>query len=104
MKVWLTRLTYLSASLSQHVIVKTESDASGNLTAQSLTFVPASSVVAVAGIVDATPAVSNSTVTGTPSTFSVHGIAVSADPAVFKSHAMGECMRLPCKQSRLATG
>lgn len=73
--------TYLNASASKHVIVKAESDSGGALVARSLAIVPASTVVAVAGVVDATPAVVNSTVTGTPTKFSVHGVAVSADPA-----------------------
>jgi len=73
--------TYLSSSASQHVVVKAESDASGKLSVQSLAIVPASKVAGVAGLVDATPAVVNSKASGTPSTFSVHGIAVSADPA-----------------------
>ncbi|MEI8031084.1 MAG: DUF5666 domain-containing protein [Comamonadaceae bacterium] len=73
--------TYLVASVSQHLMIRAEADASGNLTALSVTIVPASTVQAVAGVVDALPAPVNSTMTGTPSTFSVHGIAVSADPA-----------------------
>jgi hypothetical protein len=76
-----TFATYLATSgMSQHVIVKAESDASGNLVANSLDIVPASAVTGVAGLVDAT-SVSNSTVTGTPSTLKVHGIAISVDPA-----------------------
>lgn len=73
--------SYLTASTSKHVVVKAESDATGTLLARSLAIVPASAEVAVAGIVDATPAVVNSSATGTPTTFSVHGIAVKADPA-----------------------
>ena len=76
-----TFASYLSAQgESQHLIVKaTGSDANGWL-AQTLTIVPASSVVAVEGLVDATPAPVNSATSGTPSTFSVQGIAISADP------------------------
>jgi hypothetical protein len=77
--------TYLAASTSKHVVVKSEADSSGALVARSFAIVPASSEVAVAGVVDATPAVVNSTVTGTPTTFSVHGIAVKADPSAITS-------------------
>jgi len=81
--------SYLSASASQHVVVRVQSDGSGKLTVESLTIVPASKVAGVAGRVDATPAVVNSTSSGTPSTFSVDGIAVSADPAaVTRSRGM----------------
>jgi hypothetical protein len=82
--------TYLAASISQHVFVRAEADASGNLTALSVTIVPASTVTGVAGVVDATPTPVNSAVTGTVSTFSIHGIAISADPAaIFRPHGMG---------------
>ena len=77
--------TYLAASVSKHVVVKSEADATGALFARSLAIVPASSEVSVAGVVDATPAVVNSSATGTPTTFSVHGIAVKADPAAITS-------------------
>ena len=81
-----TFVAYLGASVSQHVIVKAETDASGALLVRSLVIVPASTV---AGLVDGTPAVANSATSGTPSTFSVRGIAVSADPAaVIKSQGM----------------
>jgi len=72
--------TYLAASSSQHAIVRTAADANGNLQALSVTLVRASNVSGVAGIVDASPAPVNSTTTGTPSTFSIHGVPVSADP------------------------
>jgi hypothetical protein len=75
-----TFATYMAASASSHVIAKTETDASGNLIANSLTIVPASSITGVAGLVDASPAVVNSAATGTPSTLSVHGIAINVDP------------------------
>jgi hypothetical protein len=77
--------SYLAASPSKHVVVRAESDAAGALVARSLAIVPASTEVAVAGIVDSTPAVVNSSATGTPTTFSVHGIAVKADPAAIAS-------------------
>jgi hypothetical protein len=51
------------------------------VTALSVTIVPASTAAAVAGVVDAAPAPANSAAAGTPTTFSIHGIAVSADPA-----------------------
>ena len=73
--------TYLAASTSQHVLVRTQADASGNLTALSLTIVAASTEAAIGGVVDASPAPVNSTASGTPTTFSVHGLAVSADPS-----------------------
>jgi len=73
-------VSYLEASASQHLVIQTEADASGNLAAISLTIVPVSSVAGVAGVVDATPAPINSTVKGTPTSFGVHGLAVSADP------------------------
>lgn len=75
--------TYLDASSSQHVIVRTAADASGNLQALSLSIVKASSVDGVAGIVDATPAPVNSTTSGVPTTFSIHGVPVSVDPKSF---------------------
>jgi len=75
-----TFLTYLSASATKHAIVRTAADANGNLQALSVTLIKASSVSGVAGIVDASPAPVNSTTTGTPSTFSIHGVPVSADP------------------------
>lgn len=88
--------TYLAASPSQHLMVKAEADAGGKLTALGLVIVPASSNTAVAGKVDATPAPVNSTATGTPSTFSVHGVAVSADPAAIRGPVEGhEGMTVP---------
>jgi len=73
--------TYLAASASQHLLVRAAADASGNLTALSVTIAPASTTAAVAGVVDASPAPVNSSTTGTPSTFRVHSVAISADPA-----------------------
>lgn len=72
---------YLKASSSQHLLVRTSADASGNLTALSVTIAPTSTVAGIAGVVDATPVPVNSSTSGTPSTFSIHGLAVSADPA-----------------------
>jgi len=92
--------SYLAASASQHLIVRTLADAAGALTATSVTIVRPSSTSAVSGIVDSTPA----PVTGSasmPTTFSVHGLAVSADPAaVIKlsadhdSHGFGGMSRI----------
>lgn len=76
-----TFATYMAASASSHVIVKTETDTGGNLVANSLVIVPASNVAGVAGLVDANPSVVNSTVATTPSTLSVHGIAIEVAPA-----------------------
>jgi hypothetical protein len=73
--------SYLTASASQHLLVATQADASGNLTALSVTIAPAAAVSSISGVVDASPAPVNSSATGTPSTFSVHGLTVSADPA-----------------------
>jgi hypothetical protein len=84
---------YLAASTSKHVIVRAETDSTGALVAHSLAIVPASSVVAVSGLVDAKPAPVNSTTSGTPTTFSVHGVAVSADPAAISGMGMHEMMR-----------
>ena len=58
-------------------MVRTQADGNGNLSALSVTIVPASTVASVGGTVDATPAPVN----GTPVTFSLHGLAVSADPS-----------------------
>ena len=87
--------TYLAASTSQHVMIKAEADASGNLTALGLLIVPASLETAIVGKVDATPAPVNSTATGTPSTFSVHGVAVSADPAAIRGSVEGHQGMMP---------
>jgi hypothetical protein len=84
-----TFATYLGASTSKHVVVRSEADSSGKLTALSVAIVPASTVASVSGVVDATPAVSNSSVSGTPTTFSVHGVSVRADPAsIYKPHTL----------------
>jgi hypothetical protein len=76
-----TFMTYLAASTSKHVLVRTKADAAGKLTALSVTIAPASTAAAVSGPVDATPAPVNSSAAATPTTFSIHGVAVSADPA-----------------------
>ena len=81
-----TFATYMAASVSSHVIVKTETDASGEPVANSLAIVPGSSIAGVAGLVDASPAVVNSTVATTPSTLSVHGIAIQVAPAAVRVH------------------
>jgi hypothetical protein len=73
--------TYLAASASQHPVVRTQSDAAGNLTVTSVTIVPASQTAAISGVVDATPAPANGSGSAAPTTFSVHGLSVSADPA-----------------------
>jgi hypothetical protein len=79
--------TYLAASASQHLMVHAEADASGNLNAVSITIAPASTVSSIAGLVDSSPAPVNSTVTATPSSFSIHALKVSADPAaIFNGH------------------
>jgi hypothetical protein len=69
--------TYLAASSSQHLVVKTAKDSAGTLQALSVTIVPASSVSQVAGPVDATPVpVAGSA--SAPTTFSIDGLPVSA--------------------------
>lgn len=73
--------TYLENSASKHLVVRTQADAAGNLTTTSVTIVPASTTSAISGLVDATPAPVNSSVSGTPTTFAVHGLSVSADPS-----------------------
>jgi hypothetical protein len=82
--------SYLAASASQHLVVRTQADAAGNLTATSVTIVRASTVAAVSGVVDATPAPVNGSGSSAPTTFAVHGLSVSADPAaivkVFAQH------------------
>jgi hypothetical protein len=72
---------YLAASASQHLLVRTQVDTTGKLQALSVTIAPASSVASVGGVVDATPAPVPSSGAGVPTTFSLHGLAVSADPA-----------------------
>ncbi len=72
--------TYLAASASQHLLVSAQADGNGNLSAMSVTIVPAVSAASIGGIVDATPAPVNGSA-GSPTTFWVHGLAVSADPA-----------------------
>jgi hypothetical protein len=72
---------YLAASASQHVLVRSAADASGRLHALMLAIVPAAQGDAIAGQVDASPAPVTSATAGTPSTLSIHGIAVRAAPA-----------------------
>ncbi|MDE2566125.1 MAG: hypothetical protein KGL50_10070 [Burkholderiales bacterium] len=72
--------TYLAASVSQHLRVKVQADATGALSALSVTIVPPATTAGVGGRVDATPAPVNGAA-GTPTVFSVHGLPVSADPA-----------------------
>jgi hypothetical protein len=72
---------YLAASASQHLLVRTQVDTAGKLQALSVTIAPASVVSSVGGVVDATPAPAPSSAAGVPTTFSLHGLAVSADPA-----------------------
>jgi Domain of unknown function (DUF5666) len=67
-----TFVSYLSATSSKHLRVETIADASGNLTAITLTILPSSAVSAIEGPVDASPAPSDSA-------FGIHGVAVSAE-------------------------
>jgi hypothetical protein len=100
--------SYLAASKSQHVLVRTQASSSGALTAMSVTIVPASGVSSVGGLVDATPTPVNATVGGAKSTtFLVHGLAVTADPAavIGASGAMDGAMpRLPATSTTVAAG
>jgi len=77
--------TVLNASVSKHLVVSTAADATGQLTAVALKIVPASSGAAVQGVVDATPAPVNGSSASVPTTFAIHGLSVSADPATFAS-------------------
>jgi hypothetical protein len=82
---------YLAASASKHVLVRTQADGTGALTALSVSIVPPSTASSVGGVVDATPAPANASVGGgKPTTFAVHGLAVSADPATIVSAASFE--------------
>jgi hypothetical protein len=58
----------------------------------------------VAGVVDAMPAPVISTMTGTPSKFSVHGIAVSADPAAISWHHGSATQSIAAGDEVLAMG
>lgn len=77
-----TFAAYLAGSASQQLVVSAATDAGGNLTAGCLTIVPTSTTSGVAGVVDASPAPFNSSGSGTPTTFAVHGLPVSADPTI----------------------
>jgi hypothetical protein len=71
--------THLAASASQHLVVQASADASGALTALALAIAPISSHARLAGPIATSPAPVNGL--GSATTFSVHGVAVSADPA-----------------------
>lgn len=77
--------TVLNASASKHLLVSAAADAAGQLTAVALRIVPASTAASVQGVVDATPAPVNGSSASAPTTFAIHGLAVSADPASFAS-------------------
>jgi hypothetical protein len=79
--------SYLAASASKTVLIIAEQGTGGTLVAKSLTILPSSSVAAISGPVDATPTPVNSTTTGTPTVFFVHGVKVSADPAAITTPA-----------------
>jgi hypothetical protein len=91
--------TYLDASVSRHLIVRSQADATtGALTAISITIVPASTSAAIAGVVDATPAPVLSSAAGVPTTFAIHGLAIRADAASIVMH------RVSLAGSSLAAG
>lgn len=77
--------TVLAASTSKHLIVNAAADGSGQLTAVALKIAPASTAASVQGVVDATPAPVNGSSASVPTTFAIHGLGVSADPAAFAS-------------------
>jgi hypothetical protein len=77
--------TVLAASTSKHLVVNAAADGSGQLTAVALKIAPASTAASVQGVVDATPAPVNGTSASVPTTFAIHGLSVSADPAAFAS-------------------
>ena len=79
--------TYLAASTSQHLAVTAAKDSDGVLQALSVTILPASTVSEVAGPVDASPA-PVAGASGTPATFSIDGVPVSAAVATisFRHH------------------
>jgi len=74
----------LAASSSKHVALRAVVDRSGQLTAVSLAIVLAANAAGAAGVgglVDAAPMPVDGVVGGASTTFSVAGVAVSADPA-----------------------
>ncbi len=73
----------VAASPSPHVVVRSQANALGQLSALSLTLLPASTVAGISGEVDASPAPVDSSVSGTLATFAVHTVAIQADPAAF---------------------
>ncbi len=77
--------TVLEASTSKHLVVNATADNAGKLTAVALQIAPASTAASVQGVVDATPAPVNGSSATMPTTFAVHGLSVSADPATFAS-------------------
>jgi len=77
--------TVLAASASKHLVVNATADTAGKLTAVALTIAPASTAASLQGVVDATPAPVNGTSATAPTTFAIHGLNVSADPATFAS-------------------
>lgn len=83
----------LAASASKHLALRVVADANGQLTALSLAIVPASDVAGVGGVVDAVPVPVNGAAGGTPTTFSVGGIAVSADPSAIVTKRRGASER-----------
>ncbi|CAM3803227.1 DUF5666 domain-containing protein [Roseateles saccharophilus] len=94
----------LSAASSKHLVVSAAADASGMLTATNLRLMPASTRAGLQGIVDATPAPVTGTGATAPTTFSVHGIAVSADPATFASLSDDDDWRLATKTTTVVAG
>jgi len=94
----------LAAASSKHLVVSAAADASGTLTATNLRLMPASTRAGLQGVVDATPAPVMGSSATMPTTFSVHGIAVSADPATFASLSDDDDWQLMTKTTTVAAG
>jgi hypothetical protein len=94
----------LAAESSKHVVVSAAADASGQLTATNLRLMPASTRAGLQGLVDATPAPVMGTSASAPTTFSVHGIGVSADPATFAGLNDDDDWRVVSKPTTVAAG
>jgi len=93
--------TVLNASTSKHLVVNVAADSTGKLTAVALKIVAASAAASVQGVVDATPAPVNGSSASVPTTFAIHGLGVSADPAAFASP---RGWRLRAKATTVAAG
>jgi hypothetical protein len=100
----MTFQSVLAAESSKHLVVSAAADASGTLTATNLRLMPASTRAGLQGVVDATPAPVMGTSATVPTTFSVHGIAVSADPATFAGLNDDDDWRVVSKPTTVTAG